>query len=79
MVNTTEDGCRVVGVRPDMAESFGFFFRKFDASQRMPLEVLYPFEFVNKLKELLSFTIAGCMNTGLAASRLQVRQPVLCH
>lgn len=69
LVNTTEDGCRVVGVRPDMAESFGFFFRKFDASQRMPLEVLYPFEFVNKLKELLSFTIAGCMNTGLTGQQ----------
>ena len=69
LVNTTEDGCRVVGVRPGMAESFGFFFRKFDASQRMPLEVLYPFEFVDKLKELLSFTIAGCMNTGLTGQQ----------
>lgn len=35
----------------------------------MPLEVLYPFEFVDKLKELLSFTIAGCMNTGLTGQQ----------
>lgn len=69
IINTTLDGCRVVGVRPDMAESFGFFLRKFDASARRSLADLYPFECVDKLQELLDKLIAGCMNTGLTGQQ----------
>lgn len=69
IVNTTVDGCRVVGVRPDMAECFAFFIRKFDASSRRSLSDLYPFKGVEKLSELLGFTISGCMNTGLTGQQ----------
>lgn len=69
IVNTTVDGCRVVGVRPDMAECFAFFLRKFDASSRRSLFDLYPFEYVEKLDELLGFLISGCMNTGLTGQQ----------
>lgn len=69
IVNTTADGCRVVGVRPDMAESFAFFIRKFDASSRRTLFDLYPFECVNKLDNMLGFLISGCMNTGLTGQQ----------
>ena len=69
IVNTTLDGCRVVGVRPDMAESFAFFLRKFDASERHPLSFLYPFKGVDKLEDLLGVLIAGCMNTALTGQQ----------
>lgn len=69
IVNTTEDGCRVVGVRPDMAESFGFFIRKFDASSRKTLYDLYPFENVKKLSDLIGYLISGCMNTALTGQQ----------
>lgn len=69
IVNTTEDGCRVVGVRPDMAESFGFFIRKFDASSRKTLHDLYPFECVSKLNDLIEFLISGCLNTALTGQQ----------
>lgn len=69
IVNTTVDGCRVVGVRPSMAECFAFFIRKFDASSRKSLFDLYPFEGVGKLDELLGHLISGCMNTGLTGQQ----------
>lgn len=69
IVNTTVDGCRVVGVRPSMAECFAFFIRKFDASSRKPLSVLYPFEFVEKLDELIGYLVSGCMNIGLTGQQ----------
>lgn len=69
IVNTTVDGCRVVGVRPAMAECFAFFLRKFDASSRKSLRVLYPFEGVEKLEELIKYLISGCMNMGLTGQQ----------
>lgn len=69
IVNTTVDGCRVVGVRPDMAESFGFFLRKFDASSRKSLADLYPYKHVEKLSELLTYSVSGCMNTALTGQQ----------
>lgn len=69
IVNTTVDGCRVVGVRPSMAECFAFFIRKFDASSRKTLFDLYPFEFVEKLDETIQYLVSGCMNTGLTGQQ----------
>lgn len=69
IVNTSEDGCRIVGVRPEMSESWAFFIRKFDAASRKTLKDLYPFEGVEKLSDLLHHIIAGCRNTMLTGQQ----------
>lgn len=69
IVNTTEDGCRVVGARPEMSESWVLFIRKFDTAAKMTLQMLYPFEKVENLVELLKYVITGCRNTALTGQQ----------
>lgn len=69
IVNTTEDGCRVVGARPEMSESWVLFIRKFDTASRMTLEMMYPFEAVDKLVLMLKYIVTGCRNTALTGQQ----------
>lgn len=69
IVNTSEDGCRIVGARPDMSESWVLFIRKFDTAVRMPLELMYPFKHVEKLIGTVRYIITGCRNTVLTGQQ----------
>ncbi len=69
MVSESQDGCRIVVSRPPMVSSWVMFVRKFKVGSKMPLEYLYPFAGVDKLKELTRFVILGNRNIAITGQQ----------
>lgn len=68
IVNEMADGSRVVVVRPNFAESYAFFIRKFDLPSAS-LESLIQHENSELVIKLLKFLMAGCRVTGITGSQ----------
>lgn len=69
MVSESQDGCRIVVLRPKMVASWCFFVRKFKVGSKMPIEMLYPFAGVDKFKELARLIILGNRNIALTGQQ----------
>lgn len=69
MVSESQDGCRIVVLRPKMVASWCFFIRKFKVGSKMPLETLYPYAGIDKFKSLARLLILGNRNIALTGQQ----------
>lgn len=77
MVNFMQDGSRVTVARPDMAESWMFYIRKFDSASKMSFEQMYPFKYVNKLIETLRWIVSGQRNIAITGAQATGKSTLL--
>lgn len=68
MVNYTKDGCRITVARPNMAESWMFFLRKFGTAPRA-MQEMYPYNGVEKFIELVQWLVLGDRNIGVTGGQ----------
>ena len=69
MVSDSQDGCRIVVLRPPMTPCWVFFVRKLGAGSRKSFETLYPHPGVEKLKETIKFLAKGNRNIAITGQQ----------
>lgn len=70
IVSRSQDGCRVVSARPNFAESWMFFIRRFDTASKMTFEEMYPFDGVDKLIDVVHWVVTGCRNIAITGEQM---------